>query len=79
MPAPRELALVYDHQTLRSIGTSVERKYTITTHFACGRIFHKFLQRAHIAYFPPHKLAFSTAMLIILIFFVFLFESIFSL
>ena len=38
-----------------------------------------FQQGAHIAYFFPHKLAFSTAILIILIFAVFLFESIFNL
>jgi len=58
------------------IGMSVLREYAIATLFTCYRIFQ---QSAHIAYFFPHKLAFWMAILIILIFFVFLFESMFSL
>jgi len=58
------------------IGMSVLREYVITTLFTCYRIFQ---QSAHIAYFFPHKLSFSMAILIILLFFVFLFESMFSL
>ena len=58
---------------------SVLREYAIAAYFAFCRIFRMFQQSAHIAYFFLHKFAFSTPMLILLIFFVFLFESIFNL
>jgi len=54
---------------------SVLREYAIAAYFACCRIFSIFQQSAHIAFFPD-ILAFSTAILIVLIYFVFLFESI---
>jgi len=45
---------------------SVLREYAIAAYFACCRIFRIFQQSAYIAYFP-HKLAYSTAIVIILI------------
>jgi len=49
------------------MGMLVLREYAIAAYFARCRIFRIFQQGAHIAYFSPHKLALSTAVLMILI------------
>ena len=48
------------------LGMSVLRENAFAAYFACCRIFHIFQQSAHIAFFP-HKLAFSTAILILFV------------
>jgi len=49
------------------------------SHISHIAAFFAYLSKVRISQFFPHKLAFSTAVLIILIFFMFLFESIFNL
>jgi len=50
------------------LAMSVLREYAIAAYFAYCRIFRIFQRSAHIAYFPPHKLAFSTAILVLFVF-----------
>ena len=50
------------------LGMSVLCKYATATSFAYCRFFSIFQQNAHTAYFSPHKLAFSTPIVILFVF-----------
>jgi len=64
----QEAKTIIDTITKTKLGMSVLCEYATAEYFTYCRIFHIFQQSAHITYFFPHRLAFSTAILILVVF-----------